>query len=90
MDLALSATLGFNEIGGTMADDLNGKAKHVEGKIKEGLGEVLGDRKMKREGKLAQREGEAEQDASRAQEKLEEATEREAAARAARKRSESS
>ena len=73
-----------------MADDLNGKAKHVEGKVKEGVGELLGDRKLKREGKLAQHEGAAEQDAARAQEKLEEATEREAAARAARKRSESS
>ena len=65
--------VGLPHGGGTMADDLNGKAKHVGGKVKEGLGEVLGDRKMKREGKLAQREGEAEQDASRAQEKLEEA-----------------
>lgn len=72
-----------------MADDLNGKAKHVEGKVKEGVGELLGDRKLKREGKLAQHEGEAEQDAARAQERLQEATDREAAARAARKRSES-
>lgn len=72
-----------------MADDVNGKAKHVEGKVKEGVGELLGDRKLKREGKLAQHEGEAEQDAARAQERLEEATDREAAARAARKRSES-
>lgn len=72
-----------------MADDLNGKAKHVEGKVKEGVGELLGDRKLKHEGKLAQHEGEAEQDAARAQERLQEATDREAAARAARKRSES-
>lgn len=72
-----------------MADDMNGKAKHVEGKVKEGLGELLGDRKMKREGKLAQHEGEAEQDAARAREHLEEATDRETAARAARKRTES-
>ena len=71
-----------------MADDLNGKAKHVEGKVKEGIGELLGDRKLKREGKLAQHEGEAEQDAARAREDLEEATERETAARVARKRSE--
>jgi uncharacterized protein YjbJ (UPF0337 family) len=73
-----------------MADDVNGKAKHVEGKVKEGLGELLGDRKMKREGKLAQHEGEAEQDAARARERLDEATDREAAARIARKQSESS
>lgn len=72
-----------------MADDINGKAKHVEGKVKEGVGELLGDRKLKREGKLAQHEGEAEQDASRARERLDEAREREAAARAARRRSES-
>jgi uncharacterized protein YjbJ (UPF0337 family) len=72
-----------------MADELNGKAKHVGGKIKEGVGDLLGDSKMKREGKLAQHEGEAEQDAARAREDLKEASEREAAARAARKQSES-
>jgi len=72
-----------------MADNLDGKAKHVGGKIKEGVGELLGDRKMEREGRLAQREGEAEQDVERAREDMEEAADREAAARAARKRSES-
>lgn len=72
-----------------MADDVSGKAKHVGGKVKEGVGELLGDRKMQREGKLAQREGEAEQDVARASEELDEAADREAAARAARKRSES-
>jgi uncharacterized protein YjbJ (UPF0337 family) len=71
-----------------MADDASGKAKHVGGKIKEGVGDLLGDRKMKREGRLAQHEGEAEQDAARAQEELEDATEREVAARRARKESE--
>ncbi|HSJ30930.1 MAG TPA: CsbD family protein [Longimicrobiales bacterium] len=73
-----------------MADDLNGKAKHVGGKVKEGLGELLGDNKMKREGRLAQQEGEAEQDAERARERVREAEEREAAARLARKQSERS
>lgn len=72
-----------------MTDDLNGKAKHVTGKVKEGMGDLLGDRKLKREGKLSQMEGRAEQDAARAQEDLENAADREAAARAARKRSES-
>lgn len=71
-----------------MASDLGGKAKHVGGKFKEGLGEVLGDRKMKREGRLQQFEGEAEQDASRAERNLEEATERRDIARSARKASE--
>ena len=71
-----------------MASDLGGKAKHVGGKIKEGVGEALGDRKLEREGKLQQFEGEAEQDASRAKEELEDATERELAARRARKASE--
>ena len=71
-----------------MASDLGGKAKHVGGKIKEGVGEVLGDRKLEREGKLQQVEGEAEQDASRAADELEDATERELAARRARKASE--
>jgi uncharacterized protein YjbJ (UPF0337 family) len=73
-----------------MTDDTSGKAKHVGGKIKEGIGDLLGDRKMKREGRLAQHEGEAEQDAARAQEDLEDATEREIAARRARKASENS
>jgi uncharacterized protein YjbJ (UPF0337 family) len=71
-----------------MAKDGEGKARHVEGKIKEGVGELLGDRKLKREGRLAQAEGEAKQDAARAEEVLEDASEREAAARIARKRSE--
>jgi uncharacterized protein YjbJ (UPF0337 family) len=73
-----------------MTDDTSGKAKHVGGKIKEGIGDLLGDRKMKREGRLAQHEGEAEQDAARAQEDLADATEREIAARRARKTSENS
>ena len=71
-----------------MGSDLGGKAKHVGGKIKEGVGEVLGDRKLRREGKLQQVEGEAEQDATRAKEEFENAADREAAARAARKASE--
>jgi uncharacterized protein YjbJ (UPF0337 family) len=72
-----------------MAGEGSGKAKHLGGKIKEGVGDLLGDRKMEREGRLAQVEGEAEQDADRAREQLEEATEREVAARRARKNSES-
>lgn len=71
-----------------MADDREGKARHLQGKIKEGVGDLLGDRKLKREGRLAQREGEAEQDAARAEELLEEAKDREAAAKLARKRTE--
>jgi uncharacterized protein YjbJ (UPF0337 family) len=71
-----------------MGSDLDGKAKHVGGKLKEGLGEVLGDRKLEREGRLQQFEGEAEQDAKRAEEALEEATDRQVAARTARKASE--
>lgn len=53
-----------------MADDLNGKATHLGGKIKEGLGDLLGDRKMEREGHLDQMEGAAEQDAARAQDAM--------------------
>ena len=73
-----------------MADELNGKAKHVGGKVKEGLGELLGDNKMKREGRLSQHECESEQDAESALERVREAEEREAAARIARKQSENS
>lgn len=51
-----------------MADDLTGKATHLGGKIKEGLGDLLGDRKLEREGRLDQMEGAAEQDAARAEE----------------------
>lgn len=50
-----------------MADDLSGKATHLGGKIKEGIGDLLGDRKMEREGRLEQMEGAAEQDAARAE-----------------------
>ena len=70
-----------------MANDGEGKARHLGGKIKEGIGDLLGDRKMKREGRLEQREGEAEQDAARAEDRLRDAKTREAAARAARKQS---
>lgn len=56
-----------------MADDLEGKATHLGGRIKEGLGDLLGDRKLKTEGRLDQAEGVAEQDAARAAEALREA-----------------
>jgi uncharacterized protein YjbJ (UPF0337 family) len=59
-----------------MADRSKGKAEHLGGKIKEGIGEALGDRKMKREGRLDQVKGEAEQDEARARDKAEEARER--------------
>jgi uncharacterized protein YjbJ (UPF0337 family) len=50
-----------------MADDLGGKLDHLAGKVKEGVGELLGDRKIEREGRLDQMEGRAEQDAARAE-----------------------
>jgi uncharacterized protein YjbJ (UPF0337 family) len=59
-----------------MADETKGKGEHVGGKIKEGLGDLLGDREMQREGKLEQQKGEAEQDEARARKKAEEARER--------------
>lgn len=69
-----------------MADDLNGKATHLGGKIKEGIGDLLGDRKLEREGRLDQMEGAAEQDASRAEEALREASVRKEMAREAKVR----
>ena len=69
-----------------MADDNRGKAKHLTGKFKEGVGELLGDREMEREGRLDQMEGRAEQDRSRAQEAEEEARSRQMAARNAKNR----
>jgi len=68
-----------------MADEGKGKAKHVGGKIKEKAGELLGDRKMKREGKLSQVEGEAEQDQSRAEKQATDAAARKQAARSQKK-----
>lgn len=53
-----------------MADDLSGKLTHLGGKIKEGVGDLLGDRSVKREGRLDQMEGAAEQDAARAEEAM--------------------
>ena len=67
-----------------MADDIEGKATHVAGKIKEGIGDLLGDAKLEREGKLDQMEGRAEQDQARAEEAVEEAAMRRAAARQAK------
>jgi uncharacterized protein YjbJ (UPF0337 family) len=68
-----------------MADDVTGKATHLGGKLKEGLGDLLGDRKLKTEGRLEQAEGVAEQDAARAEEALQEANLRKAAAEQARR-----
>jgi uncharacterized protein YjbJ (UPF0337 family) len=68
----------------TMADDTTGKGTHLGGKIKEGIGDLLGDRKLKQEGKLDQMEGAAEQDQARAEEAAAEAAARRAAARAAK------
>jgi uncharacterized protein YjbJ (UPF0337 family) len=67
-----------------MADDIDGKATHLGGKIKEGVGELLGDRKLEREGQLDQMEGRAEQDQARAEEAADEAAMRQAAARRAK------
>jgi uncharacterized protein YjbJ (UPF0337 family) len=59
-----------------MADEAKGKTEHLGGKIKEGVGDLLGDRKLKKEGRLDQVKGEAEQDEARAQERVEEARQR--------------
>ncbi|HEY0303667.1 MAG TPA: CsbD family protein [Longimicrobiales bacterium] len=67
-----------------MADEIRGKIKHASGKIQEEVGEFLGDRKMRREGKLNQVEGQAEQDIDRAADAVEDAVERKAAARRAK------
>jgi uncharacterized protein YjbJ (UPF0337 family) len=67
-----------------MADDLSGKVKHAGGKIQEELGELLGDSKMKRHGKLSQVEGEAEQDQADAEEQALDAASRKNAARVAK------
>lgn len=69
-----------------MADDAQGKGKHLGGKIKEEAGELLGDREMEREGRLDQVEGRAEQDISRAEDQAEDALRRKRAARSERRR----
>lgn len=69
-----------------MADDTSGKAKHLGGKIKEGVGDLLGDRSMEREGRLDQMEGQAEQDQAHAEEAAMDAAARRAAARQAKDR----
>lgn len=68
-----------------MADDITGKGEHLGGKIKEGMGDLLGDRELKREGRLDQMEGKAEQDQARAEEELREAAARKAAAERAKR-----
>ncbi|HEX2191001.1 MAG TPA: CsbD family protein [Longimicrobiaceae bacterium] len=67
-----------------MAEDTSGKGKHLGGKLKEGLGDLLGDREMEREGRLDQMEGRAEQDQARAEEAVRDAAARRAAARNAK------
>ena len=68
-----------------MADELKGKIKHAGGKIQEEVGEFLGDRKMRRKGKLNQMEGAAEQDIDRAADAVEDAVERKTAAQRAKR-----
>ena len=68
-----------------MADETAGKVKHVGGKIKEKVGDVLGDKQMERDGRLSQIEGEAEQDQARAEDVAEEAAIRKNTAKVARK-----
>jgi uncharacterized protein YjbJ (UPF0337 family) len=67
-----------------MADDLTGKLTHLGGKIKEGVGDLLGDASVKREGRLDQMEGSAEQDAARAEEAMMDANARRVAAQQAK------
>lgn len=67
-----------------MADELDGKIKHATGKIQEEIGEFLGDKKMKRDGKLSQIEGEAEQDLDRAADAVKDAALRKDAAKRAK------
>jgi uncharacterized protein YjbJ (UPF0337 family) len=68
-----------------MADDKRGKATHLTGKIKEGVGELLGDDQLEREGEIQQAEGRAEQDVARAEDALIDAEVRRRAAERARK-----
>lgn len=70
-----------------MADEVNGKGKHLGGKLKEGIGELLGDSEIEREGRLDQMEGRAEQDQARAEEEAMDAAERRIAARRAKNES---
>ncbi len=67
-----------------MAEDTGGKGTHLGGKIKEGVGNLLGDREMEREGRLDQVKGQAEQDQARAEEAQRDAIECQAAAEAAK------
>ncbi len=67
-----------------MADEISGKIKHASGKIQEEVGEFLGDKKLRRDGKLSQVEGEAEQDLDRAADAVEDAALRKNAARRAK------
>ena len=53
-----------------MADDMEGKLTHLAGKVKEGIGDLLGDRSVEREGRLDKMEGRAEQDAARAEDAM--------------------
>lgn len=63
-----------------MADDAKGKAEHVGGKAKEKAGELLGDRKLEREGELDQKKGRAEQEEARAETKAQRARQEKAQA----------
>ena len=67
-----------------MADDITGKLTHLAGKVKEEIGDLLGDRSVEREGRLDQMEGRAEQDAARAEDAMVDANARRVEAERAR------
>ena len=57
-------------------DEIKGKGKRIKGRIKEKVGEVIGDRKLEAEGEVERIEGAAQESLGRARRKAHEILER--------------
>jgi uncharacterized protein YjbJ (UPF0337 family) len=56
-------------------DELEGKAKKIKGKIREGAGKLTGDESVELEGKIEQVEGEIQEKAGQVKKKVKKAME---------------
>ena len=51
-------------------DEMEGKGKQVKGKVKEGVGKVIGNRDLENEGEIEQQEGEVREGFGKARRRL--------------------
>jgi uncharacterized protein YjbJ (UPF0337 family) len=70
-----TAALPMERIMGSTKDKVTGAANQVGGKIKEGVGKVIGNEQMQAEGKIQQVKGQAQQKVGEAKSAIKDAAE---------------